>query len=87
MSDFHPACCAPLREHWPLPIPMPGARLVSTLFQADQLQPGEQELRLELQGGGAPMPWSCELTWHSDLPATDPNAAIAIASTRMVTIA
>ena len=41
MSDFHPACCAALREHWPLPFPMPGARLVSTLFQADQLQPGD----------------------------------------------
>src|SRR5690606_26895531 len=41
MTDFHPACCAPLREHWPLPLPMPGATLVSTLFQADRLQPGD----------------------------------------------
>src|SRR5690606_10927778 len=39
MTDFHPACCAPLREHWPLPFPMPGPTLVSTLFQADRLQP------------------------------------------------
>lgn len=41
MTDFHPACCAPLREHWPLPLPMPGATLVSTLFQADRLQPDD----------------------------------------------
>ena len=41
MNDFHPVCCAPLREHWPLPFPLPGARLVSALFQADQLQPDD----------------------------------------------
>lgn len=41
MTDFHPACCAPLREQWPLPSPLPGARLVSTLFQMDRLQPDD----------------------------------------------
>ncbi len=29
---YHPACCSPLRAHWPLPLALPGAQLVSTRF-------------------------------------------------------
>ncbi|MCY1492310.1 hypothetical protein D9M68_261160 [compost metagenome] len=36
-----PAYCAPLLEHWPLPRPLAGARLVSTRFDAAALQPGD----------------------------------------------
>jgi enterobactin synthetase component D len=33
-----PACCAPLDHHWPLPWPMPAARLVRTRFDPTLLQ-------------------------------------------------
>ena len=38
MSDFHPECCAPLREHWPLPLLLPDVRLVSTRYDVERLQ-------------------------------------------------
>ena len=32
-----PACCNPPRHHWPLPLPLPGAHLVSCTFDPAQL--------------------------------------------------
>lgn len=32
-----PACCAPLQYHWPLPLPLPGAVLVSCAFDPSRL--------------------------------------------------
>lgn len=32
-----PNCCAPLKHHWPLPVPLPGAVLVSCGFDATRL--------------------------------------------------
>lgn len=33
----HPACCAPLQHHWPLPRPLPGAALASCAFDPARL--------------------------------------------------
>lgn len=57
------------------------------------LPPGEHALRIELQaadgqepapGAGdeepAPLPWACDLSYHADLPADDPDAAVTIAT-------
>jgi enterobactin synthetase component D len=35
----HPACCSPLSDHWPLPLALSGARLISTRFDPDLLDP------------------------------------------------
>ncbi|MBM7060687.1 4'-phosphopantetheinyl transferase superfamily protein [Pseudomonas sp. UL073] len=36
-----PACCPALLDHWPLPVPLPGARLVSATFDAELLAPSD----------------------------------------------
>ena len=33
----HPTCCSPLKHHWPLPRPVPGAVLVSCTFDPARL--------------------------------------------------
>lgn len=38
---FHPACCAPLRCHWPFADAVSGARLVSTSFDPAHLHPDD----------------------------------------------
>jgi enterobactin synthetase component D len=35
----HPACCTPLSDHWPLPLALLGAQLISTRFDPDLLDP------------------------------------------------
>jgi hypothetical protein len=54
------------------------AALVFELW--DQLPPGEHTLRLEVEGGGAPLPWACDVAYHAELPADDADAALAIAT-------
>lgn len=36
-----PACCTPLDAHWPLPVPLPGAVLLSTRFDPALLTAGD----------------------------------------------
>jgi hypothetical protein len=67
-------------------------KLAEQKFAAGQAEPvtfelwsklpaGEHELRLELQGGGdGGMPWACDLGYHGELPADDPEAKIAVAT-------
>jgi hypothetical protein len=43
-----------------------------------QLHVGDNALRLEVQGGGGALPWACDLAYHSDQPADDPNGAVAV---------
>lgn len=43
----------------------------------DQLPAGEHTLRLEVEGGGGPLPWACDVAYHAEQPADD-AAAIAI---------
>jgi hypothetical protein len=47
---------------------------------ADRLAAGEHALRLEVEGGGAPLPWACDVAYHAELPADDPEGAVAIAT-------
>jgi hypothetical protein len=42
------------------------------------LAQGEHELRLELDGGGTALPWACDLGYHAELPADDPETKVAI---------
>ncbi|MCU1716841.1 4'-phosphopantetheinyl transferase [Pseudomonas sp. 5P_3.1_Bac2] len=35
---YLPACCTALNDHWPLPVAVPGVRLLSTRFDPSQLQ-------------------------------------------------
>ena len=44
---------------------------------------GDAEVRVELEGGGGVLPWACDLGYHTDQPADDPGAKVAIA-TRLV---
>lgn len=36
---YHPGCCGPLSDHWPLPFALPGAQLISTRFDPALLTP------------------------------------------------
>ena len=36
-----PACCTPLDDHWPLPVPLPGTVFLSTRFDPALLSPGD----------------------------------------------
>lgn len=36
---YHPACCSPLSDHWPLPLTLPGVQLISTRFDPALLDP------------------------------------------------
>lgn len=42
------------------------------------LRVGDAEVRLEVEGGGGPLAWACDLAYHSDVPADDPDAAVGI---------
>lgn len=44
----------------------------------DLLPAGEHTLRLQVDGGGGPLPWACDVAYHAEQPADDPAAAIAI---------
>ena len=44
----------------------------------DRLPAGDVALRLEVEGGGAPLPWACDVAYHSDLPADDPATKVAL---------
>lgn len=37
----HPACCSPLSDHWPLPLALSGAQLISTRFDPALLAPDD----------------------------------------------
>lgn len=44
-----------------------------------QLAIGEQTLRLELDGSGkAPLPWACDVSYHSEQPADDPDTKVTL---------
>ncbi|HEX5051010.1 MAG TPA: alpha-2-macroglobulin family protein, partial [Planctomycetota bacterium] len=47
----------------------------------NQLAPGEHRLRLELEGGGSALPYACDVTYHAEQPADDPEAKVAVAAT------
>lgn len=52
-----------------------------------QLAAGAHTLRIELQGGGEALPWACDLAYHSDRPADDVDAKVAItAALRQATV-
>ncbi|MCH2341719.1 4'-phosphopantetheinyl transferase [Pseudomonas sp. NPDC047963] len=36
---YHPVCCSPLSDHWPLPLALPGVQLISTRFDPALLDP------------------------------------------------
>jgi enterobactin synthetase component D len=42
-TDYLPACCSPLSEHWPLPHRLPGAQLISTQFDPSLLATDDYE--------------------------------------------
>ncbi|MBM4062669.1 MAG: A-macroglobulin complement component, partial [Planctomycetes bacterium] len=42
------------------------------------LPPGAHALRLELEGGGGTLPWACDVAYHSEQPADDPAAKVAL---------
>ncbi|MBL8753217.1 MAG: A-macroglobulin complement component, partial [Planctomycetes bacterium] len=46
-----------------------------------QLAAGEHELRVEVEGGGTPLAWTCEVAYHAEQPADDPTAPLAVATT------
>ncbi len=50
---------------------------------AEDLTPGRHTLSLvvELDGAAAPIPWACDLAYHSDQPADDPEAVLEIETT------
>ena len=37
--SYHPACCSPLSDHWPLPLALRGVQLISTRFDPALLDP------------------------------------------------
>jgi hypothetical protein len=41
---------------------------------------GDAEIRVELEGGGGVLPWACDLAYHTDQPADDQGAKVAIAT-------
>ncbi|MBL8728137.1 MAG: hypothetical protein JNM25_06885 [Planctomycetes bacterium] len=44
-----------------------------------QLAAGDQTLRLALDGGGeAPLPWACDVSYHSERPADDPDTRLSL---------
>ena len=43
-----------------------------------QLAAGEHELRVEVEGGGTPLAWACEVAYHAEQPADDPAAPLAL---------
>lgn len=47
-TDYLPACCTPLDDHWPLPQPLPSLRLISTRFDPTRLH-GEDFNRCGIQ--------------------------------------
>nr|MCU0867644.1 MG2 domain-containing protein [Planctomycetota bacterium] len=52
-----------------------------------KLQPGEQQLRLEVQpkdaaaSDTAPLPWALDVAYHAEQPADDPDGACAVTTT------
>jgi hypothetical protein len=46
-----------------------------------QLAAGEHDLRVEVDGGGTPLAWTCEVAYHAEQPADDPAAPLALAAT------
>jgi enterobactin synthetase component D len=38
---YHPACCSPLSDHWPLPLALSGVQLISTRFDPALLAPDD----------------------------------------------
>lgn len=54
----------------------------------NDLTPGEHVLRLEVEGGGGPLPWAIDVAYHAEQPADDPAATITITtSLRAATVA
>lgn len=51
-----------------------------TFELADRLAAGEHALRLEVAGDDTPLPWACDVAYHAELPADDPDGPVAIAT-------
>lgn len=47
-TDYLPACCTPLSQHWPLPQPLPALHLISTRFEPAHLH-GEDFSRCAIE--------------------------------------
>ncbi|MFT6082162.1 MAG: hypothetical protein ACJAQZ_004240 [Planctomycetota bacterium] len=46
------------------------------------LAPGEHTLRLQVDSGGdSPLPWAGDVSYHSELPANDPDTATSVTAT------
>jgi hypothetical protein len=45
-----------------------------------KLAPGEHTLRVEVEGGGSALPYACEVTYHAEQPADDPDTKVSIAT-------
>lgn len=46
----------------------------------DKLLPGEHTLRVEVEGRGSALPYACEVTYHAEQPADDPDTKVSIAT-------
>ncbi|HEX6811137.1 MAG TPA: hypothetical protein VF384_05915, partial [Planctomycetota bacterium] len=46
----------------------------------DKLSPGEHTLRVEVEGGGSALPFACEVRYHAEQPADDPDTKVSIAT-------
>ncbi|HZN40608.1 MAG TPA: alpha-2-macroglobulin family protein, partial [Planctomycetota bacterium] len=44
----------------------------------NKLSPGEHALRVEVEGGGSVLPFSCEVTYHAEQPADDPDTKVSL---------
>lgn len=42
------------------------------------LTSGPHTLQIELEGGGGAMPWACDVTYHAEQPADDPDTAVSV---------
>ncbi|MFY9341704.1 MAG: MG2 domain-containing protein, partial [Planctomycetota bacterium] len=46
----------------------------------NELAPGTHELRIDVEGGGGPLAWACDVAYHAEQPADDPDAPVIIAT-------
>ncbi|MEO6596384.1 MAG: MG2 domain-containing protein, partial [Planctomycetota bacterium] len=54
----------------------------------NQLAPGQHTLRLELKGAGSALPYACDVAYHAEQPADDPDTKVEVAATlRKTTVA
>ena len=46
----------------------------------NKLQHGEHTLRVEVTGGGSALPYACDVSYHAEQPADDPDTKVSIAT-------